>query len=178
LTFLKVDLAGLHGLLDAMGDAAESGSRPAAQAAAQVLYDEAKRNVAAIGRRTGNLDQSIYQAFSKANSGPGHATYHVSWNPRKAPHGHLVEFGYMQRFASYVGKDGNWYTAVRPSMRGKPAPGPKASPATKAAYYVALATPKQVAARSFMRKAQSAFPLAQLAAEVKLLEIINRGTGK
>lgn len=178
MSFLRVDLAGLNGLLNTMGERADAAARPSAQAASQVLYEEVKKNVRGIGRKTGNLENAIYQVFSDANSGAGHATYHVSWNTRKAPHGHLVENGYMQRFASYVGKDGNWYTAVRPSMRGKKAPGRNASAAAKAAYYVPLATPKQVAARSFVRKAQSAFPRAQLAAELKLLEIINRGPGK
>jgi hypothetical protein len=178
VSFLRVDLAGLNGLLDTMGERAEEGARPSAQAASQVLYDEVKKNVSAIGRRSGNLDRSIYQAYSEANSGAGRATYHVSWNPRKAPHGHLLEFGYIQRYVSYMGKDGNWYTAVRPSMRGKKAPSRTASPAVKAAYYVPLATPKQVAARPFVRKAQSAFAIAQLAAEQKLLEIINHGPGK
>lgn len=178
MSFLRVDLAGLNGLLNTMGDRAEAAARPSAQAATQVLYEEVKKNVRTIGRKTGSLERSIYQAFSENNSGAGRATYHVSWNPRKAPHGGLVEFGYIQRYASYMGKDGNWYTAVRASMRGKKAPGRYASPAAKAAYYVPLATPKQIAARSFVRKAQSAFERAQLAAEVKLLEIINRGSGK
>jgi hypothetical protein len=178
VSFLRVDLAGLNGLLDNMGERAEEGARPSAQAATQVLYDEVKKNVRAIGRKTGSLESAIYQAYSEANSGPGRATYHVSWNPRKAPHGHLVENGYIQRYASYIGKDGNWYTAVRPSMRNKRAPSRNASPAAKAAYYVPLATPKQIAARSFVRKAQSAFARAQLAAELKLLEVINRGPGR
>lgn len=167
MTFLAVDLSSLNSMLTEMADAAEAAARPAAQAAAQVLYDEVRRNVGAIPQKTGNLGRSIYQVFSQDHSGEGRATYHVSWNHRKAPHGQLVEFGHIQRYASYIGKDGNWYTAVRPESRGKPKPSRRASQAVKDAYYVALPAPKQVAAKSFVRAAVSKFPQAeQAAAEV------------
>jgi HK97 gp10 family phage protein len=46
----------------------------------------------------GSLRDSIYQAFSKDNSsefggGYRNATFHVAWNHRKVPYGHMVEFG-------------------------------------------------------------------------------------
>ena len=41
----------------------------------------------------GLLKGSIYQVYSKSNSGADHATYHISWNHHIAPHGHLVENG-------------------------------------------------------------------------------------
>jgi HK97 gp10 family phage protein len=167
MSMLSVDMAGLHGMLEEMGDAAEAAARPAAQAAAQVLYDEVRRNVAAIPAKTGKLAQSIYQVYSQANSGAGRATYHVSWNVRKAPHGHLVEFGHIQRYVTYMGRDGNFYTAVRPEARGKRRPGRGASPAVKDAYYVPLPAPRQVPARSFVRRAEVKFPqAAQAAADV------------
>lgn len=152
---LSVDLAGLHAMLDELGDAAEAVARPAAQAAAQVFYDEIKRNVAAIPEKTGNLDRSIYQVFSQSNSGTGRATYHVSWNTRKAPHGHLVENGHVQRYVTYIGSDGNLYTAKRRQSYGKPKPRGRASQAEKDAYYLTLPTPKTVPARAFVRRAQS-----------------------
>ena len=81
--------------LDSLSAAAEQDLiRPAAQAAAQVFYDQVKRNVAGLGRITGNLDRSIYQAYRDKESGHGKAVYHVSWNMTKAPHGHLVEYGH------------------------------------------------------------------------------------
>jgi hypothetical protein len=167
VSFLAVDMAGLDRMLEEMGADAEAAARPAAQAASQVLYDEVKRNVAAIPRKTGNLERSIYQVYSQDNSGEGHATYHVSWNMRKAPHGHLVEFGHIQRYASYLGKDGNWHTAVRPEMRGKPKPRRGASQAAKDAYYVRLPAPKHIAAQAFVRRAAVKFPqAAQAAADV------------
>jgi hypothetical protein len=93
----------------------------------------------------------------------------VSWNHRKAPHGHLVEFGHVQRYASYVGKDGNWYTAVRPEMRGKPKPKRGASQAAKDAYYVKLPAPRQVPAHAPVRRATSKFEQA-LGAAAEVLQ--------
>jgi len=173
VSILRVDLDHLENYLERLGDKAEAAARPAAQAAAQVLYDQVKRNVAAIPRKTGNLANSIYQVFSAQNSGPGVATYQVSWNKRKARHGYLVEFGHIQRYVTYVGRDGNFYTAVRPSMRGKPKPGRRASQAQKDAYYVLAPTPKQVAAQSFLRSAVSQSQAAADAAEQALIRSLN-----
>ncbi|WGG48925.1 HK97 gp10 family phage protein [Rugamonas sp. DEMB1] len=172
MTMLHVDLSGLNAMLHEMGDAAEAAARPVAQAASQVLYDEVKRNAQGIRQKSGNLARSIYQVYSQANSGPGHATYHVSWNQRKAPHGGLVEFGHIQRYVSFVGSDGNWYTAIRAGMRGKPKPRRGASQAVKDAYYVTLPAPKQVAAKPFVRSAASKFSAAADAAAAKLIEEI------
>ena len=147
---MVVDLDGFEAGIDAMADVLEEAARPAAQSAAQVLYDAVRLNVFALGSKTGRLLDSIYQVYSKANSSPGQATYHVSWNAKKAPHGHLVEFGHLQKYKVFLGKDGKWYTDKK-----QPLP-----------------TPRQVAAQSFIRKAMSAFPAAEAAAEQKLLELI------
>lgn len=100
---IKFDTSGLDEALDGITEAAEEFVRPAAQAGIQVLYDEVllrvpvntKTRKTKSGRviAPGALKASIYQAFSQDNSGKGFATYHSSWNYRKAPHGHLVEFG-------------------------------------------------------------------------------------
>lgn len=103
MTFsIKFDAAGLNGALDELAKGAAEQVRPAAQAGAQVLYDEVQARVPVKAKATtrkgkvlppGALKASIYQVYSKDNSGSRHATYHVSWNAKKAPHGHLVEFG-------------------------------------------------------------------------------------
>jgi hypothetical protein len=170
MSMLSVNLSSLNAMLGEMGDLAEEAARPAAQAAAQVLADEMLSNVQRIRRVTGNLESAIYQVYSKDHSGPGHATYHVSWNHRKAPHGGLVEFGHIQRYVSFVGSDGKWYTAIRSGMRGKRRPARGASQAAKDAYYVTLPEPKQIAAQPFARPAAGKFPEATAAAEEKLLE--------
>jgi hypothetical protein len=178
---ISVDTSSLNALLDQLGADAEAAARPAAQAAAQVLYEEVQNNVRRMGRKTGNLFNAIYQAYSAANSGPGKATYHIGWRTTRgggarAPHGHWLEFGHIQRYAAYIGKDGKWHTAVRPSMRGKPKPKGNASQSVKDAYYVMRkGGPQQIAAHPFIRPAASKFPQALAAAEAKLLEFILNG---
>jgi hypothetical protein len=172
VSFLSVDLGGVEAMMEQLGDKADEAARPASQAAIQVLYVEVKRNVAAIPQKTGNLERSIYQVYSRNNSGQGKATYQCSWNTRKAPHGHLVEFGHIQRYVTYMGRDGKFYTAVRPNMRGKKKPSRKAPQSVKDAYYLSLPSPKQVAAKSFVRKATSKFSEAGAAGEQVLRNLI------
>lgn len=152
---LKIDMRSVNELLQELGGDIHKAVRPAAQAAADVIYKATLTNVTAIGSKTGNLRASIYQAFSERDStavpgGYSRATYHVSWNPRKAPHAHLVEYGYIQKYQVYLGRDGKWYT-------NKKAP---------------LARPKQVAARPFLRPAYNRQEEAVEAAKAKLLELL------
>ena len=172
---IKVNMGGLKSLLAQIGDDLDAAVRPASQAAAQVLYDEAKSNVMRINRKTGNLAKSIYQAFSDANSGPKKATYHISWNARTAPHAGLVEYGHLMRYKMYRREDGQIRPMVRAGMEGKKKPGRNASQAQKDAYYVTLPTPLQIAAKPFMSPVLSKFPAALEAAEAELLKRINMG---
>lgn len=168
--YMGVDLSGLNLLLDELGEKAKEAVRPAAQAAAQVFYEEMKGNAERIKRKTGNLASSIYQAYSPEKSGERSATYHVSWNAKKAPHGGLIEYGHIQRYVAYMRKDGKYITKVRPEAQGKPRPNRRASQAIKDAYYVTLPTPVQVAARPFARPALDKFAEAQKAAEKVIIE--------
>jgi len=153
---ITVDTSGLEAWLQQLGDEAEAAVRPAAQAAAQVLYDEVKRNVGRIKKRTGNLERSIYQAFSANNSGTGFATYHVSWNARKAPHGHLVEYGHLQRYEITYDPQTRRFT----THKDRPLP-----------------APKQVAARPFVRPAQAKFGAAMEAAKAELWKRLDKKLG-
>lgn len=148
---INVDTSALDSLMDGLADDVEGAVRPAAQAAAQVLYNEVQSNVAKIGKVTGNLSRAIYQAYSKDNSSDARAVYHVSWNARKAPHGHLVEYGHVQRYQVYLGRDGKWYT----------------NKAKK------LAAPQQVGARPFVRPAMAKFDAAMDAAKAELMRRID-----
>ena len=70
----------------------------AAAAMAKVVYDEVVLNVTVegrqgIGRVTGNLAGSVYRANVPEQTSGEKVTYRVSWNKKKAPHGHLLEFG-------------------------------------------------------------------------------------
>ena len=97
--------------------AMQAATRPAAQAGAQVIYDAAKLNVPVslkghyfhgssfrkTGKKyyfdSGTLKSAIYQVFSKTNSDKNVATYHVSWNYKKAPYGFMVELGTVKTSA-------------------------------------------------------------------------------
>jgi HK97 gp10 family phage protein len=99
---IKFDPAALNAGLDELARGSAEQVRPAAQAGAQVLYEEVKIRAPVKAKPTvrkgkvlppGALKASIYQVFSRSNSDATHATYHISWNAKKAPHGHLVEVG-------------------------------------------------------------------------------------
>lgn len=59
-------------------------------AMAKVIYDEVLQNVPV---KSGTLKASIYRVYSPERSSDQRKTYRVSWNKKKAPHGHLIEFG-------------------------------------------------------------------------------------
>lgn len=145
---INIDLTGVDAAMDGLAEQAEAAARPAAQAMAQVLYDEVKRNVSRIRRHSGNLAASIYQVYSKDNSGKGHATYHVSWNARKAPHGYNVEFGHLQRYEVSYDPITKRFT----THKDRPLP-----------------APRQVAARPFLRPALGKVPAAQAAGRDEFL---------
>jgi HK97 gp10 family phage protein len=110
---IKFDTGKLDAAMNSLRDGVEALTRPAAQAGAQIFYDEMRRlvPVAEKGHTTksgreippGTLQRSIYQKFSVDNSGKGHSTYHITWNRKKAPHGHLIEYGHWTK---KVGKYG------------------------------------------------------------------------
>ena len=121
----KVDLSDAFAGLDALGQAAkEHLPRSMAVAGGQLLRDEAKlrapvydgASALASGdtvknpRTPGQLRDAIYLAYSESRSIPqiGQATYSVSWNAAKAPHGHLLEFGHWRINKLVKGKDG-WH---------------------------------------------------------------------
>lgn len=168
---VELDTSGLDAYLDELGGQVEEAVRPAAQAGAQVLYDQVKGNVAALGSHSGKLSAAIYQKFSDEQSSDGVAVYNISWNAKKAPHGHLVEYGYLQR---YVYRPDGMGPMVRPGMEGKPKPASGGrNRAALAAYYVTLDTPKHVPGKFFVRKAATAMDKAYEAAEAELLKRIN-----
>lgn len=150
---IRCDTAALHRMIDELGTDVEEAVRPVAEAGARVLYNAVKQNVASIGKVTGNLQRAIYEAFSKDNSGKGVATYQVSWNAKKAPHGHLLEYGHVQRYAVFIGKDGKWHTNKKKK----------------------LVQPRQVAARPFVRPAAAKMPEAVAAMEAELFRYMNEG---
>lgn len=105
------DTSGLRAGLEKRIEMMNAARRPAAQAAAQVIYDAARVNVPVSAKGhwfhgtqfrvngtkyyfdAGSLRDAIYQVYSADNSGPLKDTYHVAWNHRKVPYGFMVEFG-------------------------------------------------------------------------------------
>ena len=118
-------LAGLNKL--GSPELRESLARSMAVAGGQVLRDEAKRWAPV---QDGTLRSSIYLAHREGRSTEVQQVYSVSWNSRRAPHGHLIEFGHWQTHARYQGPDGQWYTGAK------------------------LDAPRWVAAKPFLRPAQ------------------------
>lgn len=173
---IRSDTSGLLDYLDALGDAADQAVRPAAQAGAQVLYEAVKVNVTSIGGVTGNLARAVYQAFSPEHSINGvRAQYHVSWNARKAPHGHLLEWGWVQRYAVTIGRGGKWVTRVRPEARGRPRPGRRATQAEKDAYFMPRpGGPVHRPGYFFVARAEDAMSKAFEAANLELQKRIDQ----
>jgi hypothetical protein len=128
---IVVDTRRLQRKLKDIWEQGELAARPAAQAGAQVFYDEVKLRAPVSeaphffygrvskdgGTRTiypfdpGDLKKSIYQTFSKDNSNKTRATYHIAWNHQTVPYGFMVEFGHIQTRKVYIGSDGLWYTS-------------------------------------------------------------------
>lgn len=108
---LEFDIAGLEASVNSWRDEVQGAIRPAAQAGIQVLYESARRKVRRSTKghwfhgtsfrkngtkywfEPGSLFRSIYQVYSKDNSNDQVATYHLSWNYKEAPYGHMVEYG-------------------------------------------------------------------------------------
>jgi HK97 gp10 family phage protein len=67
-----------------------------AAAAAKVFYDEVKARAPV---NAGTLRDSIYRVFAKDSSTDARKNYEIGWNRKKAPHGHLVEFGTVKMAA-------------------------------------------------------------------------------
>lgn len=125
----KADIAGVFAGLDKLsGDLATHLARSMAVAGGKVLRDEAKL-LAPVGgdmsvtarlpgesNRPGTLRDAIYLAYREGPALSGNVVYSVSWNSKKAPHGHLVEFGHWQTDAAYVGSDGDWYTNTKSKL--------------------------------------------------------------
>ncbi|MCR4158820.1 HK97 gp10 family phage protein [Kerstersia gyiorum] len=110
---LDVDFSEAIERLDGLAEAAKQHlPRSMMVAAGTVLRDEAKARAPVFDGSTalkggsnvtkppqpGLLQEAIYLAYSDKRSVPsaGIASYSVTWNARKAPHGHLLEFGHWR----------------------------------------------------------------------------------
>lgn len=117
---VNIDTSGFEELLARMNEEVEGAVAPAVSAAAEVIVVLAKSNIAQLtksGVGTGNLYRAMYKKYVTEESIDGQkATYTVTWRTAKnglprAPHGHLLEYGWIQKYARYQDKDtGEWKT--------------------------------------------------------------------
>lgn len=118
----KVDLKSVFAGLDNLaGPLATHLARSMGVAGGSVFRDEAKL-LAPVD--SGLLKSAIYLAYKDGKSTDSSVTYSVTWNAKKAPHGHLLEFGHWRYYTTYKGSDGEWHTD-----KSKPLPAPKWVPA-------------------------------------------------
>ena len=122
-----VDVTDVLKGLDALaGPIAYSLARSMGVAGGKVIRDEAIAQCP-VGldkwyghsKTPGLLRSSIYLAFRENASTAEKVTYGVTWNSRKAPHGHLAEFGHWQRFEVARDAQGDWYTTSIPRTEPK-----------------------------------------------------------
>ena len=107
--------------LDKLSTLREPISRAMGVAMGQTVRDEAivrapellPENMGFDNQRRGQLKEAIYLAFDGRRSilASGHMVYQVSWNAKKAPHGHLLEFGHFMPYA-YEKSDGKFFTPL------------------------------------------------------------------
>lgn len=133
---IAFDFSKLSSKLDRLAKIVTQGARPAAQAGAQVFYDEMKQRASTQGSegeysapgaapfvQSGKLRDAIYQAFVEKESGYLNAVYRISWAKKKAPHGHLLENGTSRMAArpflrpSYDAKRSEAIRAVNDRLR-------------------------------------------------------------
>ena len=103
-----VDMSGVLAGLTKLAEAKEPIARAMGVAMGQEVRDEAQLRAPVLQpgeegydqQQPGVLRDAIYLAFDdrKHVLNPGAYTYTVSWNSRKAPHGHLKEFGFKQPY--------------------------------------------------------------------------------
>lgn len=114
---------GLDGLLEAR----EPVARAMGVAMGQVVRDQAIENAPTLNpqgvgtdnQRPNQLKEAMYLAFDGRRSilNEGYLVYTVSWNAKRAPHGHLIEFGHMLPYEYEVTPDGKFYTPLQGTKR-------------------------------------------------------------
>ena len=116
-----VDLSDVLAGLDRLAEAKESIARSMGVAMGQEVRDEAKirapvlepGNEGTDNQIPGVLRDAIYVAYDSRRSilNPNTYRYTVSWNSKKAPHGHLAEFGHWLPYLyAQTFPDGRYYT--------------------------------------------------------------------
>lgn len=104
----KVDLSDFNaGLAKLAGPLRVSLARSMAVAGGKVIRDEARVRAP---KDDGTLSNAMYLAFKDARSSEKQAVYSVTWHKKKAPHGHLIEFGHWQPYVVVMTAAGTYFT--------------------------------------------------------------------
>lgn len=126
----RVDMSEVFAGLDRLAAAREPIARAMGVAMGQEVRDEAKVRAPVLEpggegydqQQPGTLRDAIYLAFDRRKHvlNPGAYTYTVSWNSKRAPHGHLKEFGFEQNYRVARGATtGLWYTPLSGAKAAK-----------------------------------------------------------
>lgn len=119
----RVDMSGVVDGLKKLGAAREPVARAMGVGMGQAVRDEAKIRAPVLkpgnegydGQEPGTLRDAIYLAFDSRRYvlNPQAFRYTVSWNARRAAHGHLAEFGFEQKYVVMRGGPaGLFYTPL------------------------------------------------------------------
>lgn len=124
----RIDMSEVLAGLNLLDGAKESIARTMGVAMGAEVRDEAKfrapvlqpGNEGTDGQRPGVLRDAIYLAYDDRRRllNPNAYRYVVSWNAKKAPHGHLAEFGHWMPYQWAKTEDGLYYTPI-PNNSGK-----------------------------------------------------------
>lgn len=123
----RVDVSSLTAGLALLGEAKESIARAMGYAMGVEVRDEAQLR-APLGTPEGGsitpglLKSAIYVAYDDQRRllNPYSYRYTVSWNSKKAPHGHLQEFGHWMPYQYVKTEDGEYWTLkpLQPNSAG------------------------------------------------------------
>lgn len=118
----SVDISEVLTGLDRLVEAKEPVARAMGNAMGQEVRDEAKARAPLLQPgnegydtdRAGILRDAIYNAYDERRNvlNPETFRYTVSWNAKRAPHGHLMEFGFDMPYESAISNSGLWYTPI------------------------------------------------------------------
>lgn len=114
---VRVDMEDVLSKLDGLPELRVPLSRSMAVAAGKVFRDEAKAR-APVGtegesKAPGTLRDALYLAYKTNSNTEKEVRYWVTWNAKKAPHGHLIEFGHWQTHVARKGRGGRWYSGQK-----------------------------------------------------------------
>lgn len=103
---VNFDMGDVEDGLEKLGEHVYDVSRAMGAAVGIAMRNEAKQQAP---KKSGKLASAVYVAFDD-DSTSTKIVYSVSWNRKKAPHGHLLEFGHWMTYEVAQNAKGQWFT--------------------------------------------------------------------